>query len=218
MLDSRLLSNPKVPLIISRPSLKKHCTIERVAIFGSADIDEQHPIYHQAFRVSAELARKGKIIVDGGGPGVMAAATRGAQSVGGKTITVTFKPVGMPGFEGKSVDNQPDLEIKTGNYIERLYGLIEESDAYVIFRGGTGTLSEWATVWLLAHLQYGNHKPIILYGDFWHSFMMTVKDNFMIDEIEAGICSIAITPTQVIEALEDQELILAQRCALPPRK
>ena len=40
-----------------------------------------------------------------------------------------------------------------------MFGLMSQSDLFICFRGGTGTLSEWATAWLLAHLYYGHHKP-----------------------------------------------------------
>jgi predicted Rossmann-fold nucleotide-binding protein len=45
--------------------------------------------------------------------------------------------------------NVVDQEIKTANYLERMAGLMDNADLFVFFRGGTGTLSEWATAWLL---------------------------------------------------------------------
>jgi predicted Rossmann-fold nucleotide-binding protein len=77
------------------PRLQQHCTIKYVAVFGSADIDQRHPLYSEAFNVARYLAYQGKVVVDGGGPGVMAAATKGAQSAGGETISVTFNPKGL---------------------------------------------------------------------------------------------------------------------------
>lgn len=196
--------------------VKKNCTITRLAIFGSADVDEQHPLYQEVFKVARYLAYHDKVVIDGGGPGVMAAATKGAQSAAGKTLTVTFDPVDMPEFEGRDSDNVPDKEIKMGNYVERMFGLIDESDAFICFQGGTGTLSEWSTVWLMAHLYYGNHKPIILYGGFWHEVMKVINENFFIGEKEQQIYRIVTNEEELVAALDAFELELSDRCGLKP--
>lgn len=197
-----------------QPPIKfqQNCVIKQVAIFGSADIDEHHSIYQDVFKVAAQLASMGKVIVDGGGPGVMNAATQGAKSVGGKTIAVTFKPHGMPNFEGRFMKNHTDVEIKTLNYPQRMFELINEADAFVIFAGGTGTLSEWATAWLMAHLTYGNHKPLILYGDFWHEVMTVINKHFFISKKENEVYTIVNTLEEVIFVLKKFENEFKQRC------
>lgn len=203
---------------ISIPSVKRSSTIERIAIFGSADVDEKHPLYQETFKIARYLAHEGKVIVNGGGPGTMLAATEGAESVGGETVAVTFYPEDMPEFEGRDVDNNVDKEIKTVNYIERMFGLMDEADAFVIMRGGTGTLSEWATAWLLAHLYHGNHKPLILYGDFWHEVMRVIGEYFLIGEKEHEVYKIVRDGEELVRALEYFERDFANRLALPPRE
>lgn len=200
---------------ISIPHLKQQCTIKHIAIFGGADVDPMHPLYQEAFKVARYLAYHGKVIINGGGPGVMNAATEGAESVGGQTLAVTFFPKDMPNFEGRFGENKVDKEIKTANYIERMFTLMYHADAYVIFQGGTGTLSEWATAWLLAHLYYGNHKPLILYGAFWHEVMRVITENFLIGETEAMVYKIADDEEQLIKALNEFEQELETRCQLP---
>lgn len=202
---------------IAIPAPQKHCTLKNIAIFGSADVDEKHPLYEEVFTVARYLAYHGKVVVDGGGPGVMNAATQGARSAGGQTLVVTFYPKDMPEFEGRDVANNADKEIKTANYIERMFGLIDHADAFVCFQGGTGTLSEWATAWLLAHLYYGNHKPLILYGDFWHDLMRVVNDHFFIGEKEHTVYRIVRNEDELVQALDAFEKELAGRCGLPPR-
>ncbi|NCN45384.1 MAG: hypothetical protein COU63_01520 [Candidatus Pacebacteria bacterium CG10_big_fil_rev_8_21_14_0_10_36_11] len=197
------------------PHIKTTCTIKKVAIFGSADVDEMHPLYQETFKIARFLAYNGKVVVDGGGPGTMLAATLGAQSVGGKTLTVTLNPKDMPEFEGADGENKPDKEIKATNYIERMFGLMDQSDAFICVQGGTGTLSEWATAWLLGHLYYGNHKPMILYGDFWHEVMRVISENFFIGEKEHEVYKIARDEQELIEALNEFESELATRCRLP---
>lgn len=199
------------------PTPNQHCTIKNVAIFGSADVDEKHPLYQETFNIARYLAYHDKVVVDGGGPGVMDAATKGAQSAGGTTIAVTFYPQDMPEFEGRFHENNVDKEIKTANYVERMFGLMEHADAFICVQGGTGTLSEWATAWLLAHLYYGNHKPIILYGEFWHDLMKVVNDHFFIGDKEKTIYKIVKDEKEMIAAFEEFELELMDRCGLPRR-
>lgn len=197
------------------PRAKQHCGIKYVALFGSADVDPQHPLYRDVFIVARYLAYHNKIVVNGGGPGVMAAATEGAESAGGETLAVTFYPVDMPEFEGRYAENNVDKEIKTANYIERMFGLMDHADAFIIFQGGTGTLSEWATAWLLAHLYYGNHKPIILYGGFWEKVMDVMNENFFIGEKEREVYKVVKNEAELIVALNDFEAQLRDRCKLP---
>ncbi len=200
------------------PKPQQHCNITNIAIFGSADVDNQHPLYQEAFKVARYLAYHNKVVVDGGGPGVMDAATKGAQAGGGTTLAVTFYPKDMPEFEGRFHENNVDKEIKTANYIERMFGLMDHADAFICFRGGTGTLSEWATAWLLAHLYYGNHKPLILYGEFWQDLMKVVNDQFLIGEKEKKIYKIVKDEEELILALDDFERELAERCQLPRKE
>ena len=200
---------------ITIPQHKQNCDITKIAIFGSADIDEQHPLYRETFSIARHLAYNGKIIVNGGGPGAMDAATKGAQAGGGKTIGVTFYPADMPEFEGRYYKNIVDQEIKTVSYVERMFGLMDNADAFICVQGGTGTLSEWATAWLLAHLHYGNHKPIILYGDFWHEVMTVIDEHFFLSRKEHEVYRIAKNQDELLEALQLFEQELADRCGLP---
>lgn len=195
------------------PTPKEHAGIKNVAVFGSADIDDKDPLYHEVFKVSRYLAYHDKVIVNGGGPGVMQAATEGAKAAGGQTLVVTFAPdpIEAPYFEGRFSLNVADKEIKTKNYVERMFGLIDHSDAFIIFKGGTGTLSEWATVWLMAHIYYGNHKPFILYGEFWHDVVRSIIDNFYIGEPELDVFEIVKNETELVEAFARFEDQLARR-------
>ncbi len=199
------------------PKPQEHCTIKNIAIFGSADVDEEHPLYKDVYKVSRYLAYHNYTIVNGGGPGVMDAATQGAESADGETLVVTFYPTDMPEFEGRFLHNTADKEIKTKNYIERMFGLMEHADAFICFEGGTGTLSEWATAWLLAHLYYGNHKPLILYGEFWEKLLRVVNDHFFIGEKENSVYRIVKNEEEMITALNEFSAELANRCGLPER-
>lgn len=184
--------------------------IEQVAVFGYADADKDDPLYKSVFGVSKKLAEAGYTVVDGGGPGVMRAATLGAKAGGGKVIAVTLYPKDMPKFEGKDPQNIADEEIKTDSYIERTLTLMKEGQAYVIFNGGTGTISEFGMAWGLARLYFGHHKPLILYGRFWKKIMNAFKDNMKLRPEESLVYKIVDSPAEVLSALRQFDTELKQ--------
>lgn len=179
--------------------------IKNIAFFGDANIPKKDPVYKNAFEAAKLLAGHGYTIVDGGGPGVMDAATNGAEAVGGETLTVTFYPEDASGFEGRYVGNIPDKEIVTTNYIERMFKLLEHADMYIIFKGGSGTMSEFGTAWVLAKLYYGHHKPFILFGNFWHDIIAAAKKGMNIDEKELAVFKIISKVENILPTIHEME-------------
>ena len=174
---------------------------KKITIFGFADAKEGDQVWKDAFATAKLLAENGYTIVNGGGPGVMKAATLGAHAGGGKAIGVSFYPKNAPLFEGRDKTNVIDEEIVTEHYLERTMKLLEEGDAYVTFKGGTGTLSEFGMAWGLARLYFGHHKPFILYGDFWREMLAAFEKNMYIRGEEMKVYRIASTPEKVLEEL-----------------
>lgn len=154
---------------------KKARTIQRIAVFGYADSIETDVPYKQAFDVCKKLAEAGYTVVDGGGPGIMRAATLGAKAGGGQVVGITFYPEDAMNYEGRDPKNLFDEEIKTENYVERTLALMKEGQVYIVFQGGTGTISEFGMAWGLARLYFGHHKPLILYGKFWEKLLKRLR-------------------------------------------
>lgn len=109
-----------------------------VTIFGSARVDENHPYYQEALKLSGMLASRGYNVMTGGGPGVMEAANRGAfaheevESIG---LNIELPEEQRPNpylTKGRSFDY----------FFSRKVMLVKYSMAYVIFPGGFGTLDE----------------------------------------------------------------------------
>lgn len=179
--------------------------IKSVAIFGYGDATDNDTLFKSVIEVSKELALAGYTVVDGGGPGVMKAATLGAKQGGGKVIGVTLYPKDMPKFEGRDPNNLFDEEIRTESYVERTLTLMMQGQAYIVFNGGTGTISEFGMAWGLARLHFGHHKPLILYGDFWKNIMKAFKENMHLRPEELEVYKIVDTPKGVLEALKEFE-------------
>lgn len=174
---------------------------KKITIFGFADAEEKDQVWKDAFATAKLLAENGYTIVNGGGPGVMKAATLGAHAGGGEVIGVSFYPKDAPLFEGRDKTNEIDEEIVTEHYLERTLKLLGIGDAYVTFKGGTGTLSEFGMAWGLARLYFGQHKPFILYGEFWREMLEAFEKNMYIRGEELKVYRIASTPKKVLEEL-----------------
>ena len=180
---------------------RKAKTIQYVAIFGYADASENDGLFKTVREVSKELAGAGYTVVDGGGPGVMRAATIGAKEGGGKVIGVTLYSENIPNFEGRDPENLFDEEIKTTNYVERTLALMRTGQVYVIFNGGSGTISEFGMAWGLAKLYFGHHKPMILYGKFWKKIIDVFTENMLLRPQEKKVYKIVSTPEEVLDAI-----------------
>lgn len=202
----KILKNLK---LYSSFKAEKALTIQNVAMFGFADAKEKDKLYQDAYKVGYVLAKAGYTVVDGGGPGVMAASSRGAKEGGGYVIGVTLDPdpENKPfDFEGKDKNNPIDKEIKTKTYVERTLTLMKQGQIYVIFNGASGTVSEFGMAWGLARIYFGHHKPLILYGDFWREIMETLKKNLMIRPEETKVYKIVNSPDGVLKAIKDFEI------------
>ena len=183
--------------------------IKQISIFGFADAQRDDPLYKEAYEVAQVLAQNNIVVIDGGGPGVMRAASEGAKAVGGKTIGVTMYPKDIALFEGRDQENPLDQEVVTQNYLERTLKLLELGDAYIVFKGGTGTISEFGMAWGLARLYFGHHKPLILYGKFWEEIIASFTRGMRIRPEELKVYRIVTTPSEVLDTLEIFEEILS---------
>lgn len=179
--------------------------IKAITVFGFADCPPESSLYNDALEVSRLLAENGLEIVNGGGPGVMRAATEGAHEGGGIATVATFYPKFIENFEGKDQHNKADREVIMNNYVDRTMKLLELGNAYVIFNGGTGTLSEFGMAWGLAYLYFGHHKPLILYGDFWFPIVEILVSKMMIGHRPGAlrVYRIATTPEMVLKYLQE---------------
>lgn len=184
--------------------------IKSVTFFGCACGDVGDPHFDAAYETAKIVALSGRRVVNGGGPGVMLAATIGAQEVNGKTTAVYFRPELATNFKGEVAANYADETHEESNYILRTKKLLELGDAYIVFNGGTGTISEFAMAWGVARLYIDHHKPLILYGDFWKHLMRDFKEHMLIRPDEETVYTIATTPSEVIEALDSYEPLLRQ--------
>jgi len=182
--------------------------IIKVAFLGDATAKPKDLNYRLAVKTAKLLAENGYIIVNGGGPGIMAAATSGAKSGGGLVEVVVLDPEKEPrNYEGIDKKNlgQSDNVVVTDSYEHRLNKLIEVADAFVIFNGGTGTLSEVGMIWENAKFDYGHHEPLIFMGKEWKTVVKTIEDKMKFEEKEKRVVTVVEKPEEVLKALKQVE-------------
>lgn len=179
--------------------------MKNVTVFGYADSQEGDQEYLAAFETSRLLAQAGFTIVNGGGPGVMRASSLGAKAANGHTIGVTLYPKSADAilmFEGRDKLNALDEEIVTQTYLERTLTLIEKGDVFIVFSGGTGTISEFGMAWGLARLHFGHHKHLILYGSWWHEIIEAFGANMRLRPEELMVYHIVDSPTEAADKVK----------------
>lgn len=182
--------------------------IKRVAFFGDSMVKENDESYKLAVETAKLLAENDYIIVNGGGPGIMGAATKGAKKAGGKVEIVMIKKEDEPGnYEGSDSENvkAADKEYWVKNIEERNKKLIEIADAFIIFKGGTGTLAEVGMVWELAKFEYGHQEPLIFVGKEWEAVVKSIIENMGYENIEKRVVATVESPKEVLRELTKVE-------------
>lgn len=180
--------------------------IRNIAFLGFAGFKPGDREYEEAKETAKLLARAGYTIVNGGGPGIMRASTEGAHEGGGKAIGITYYPEGhKENFEGRDLQNQFDEEIITATYVERTLRIMSLADVYLVFNGGTGTISEFGMAWGLARINFGRHRPLILFGSFWHEIIEAIGKNMKLRSEELKVYHIVTTPEEALIKVKSLE-------------
>ena len=90
-----------------------------------------------ATTVGAEIARRGHVLVSGGGRvGMMGAVAAGARTVGGFTFGVMPQSL----VDREIADTASDELVVTDGMASRKNLMIEKADAFLVLPGGLGTL------------------------------------------------------------------------------
>ena len=156
-----------------------------VSIFGSARTKPDNQYYQQAMDCAAKLCNEGYGVITGGGPGIMEAANKGAQAVGGKSVGLNIV---LPHEQKPNEFIDIDKSFNHNFFFVRKVMFVKYAQAFVIFPGGMGTLDELFEVLTLVQTKKIDHVPIILFGiDYWTGMKDWIKNRMLAENyITAG--------------------------------
>jgi uncharacterized protein (TIGR00725 family) len=127
-----------------------------IGVMGSHG-DRDRSALEDARRLGKEIAKRGYVLLTGGGGGVMKAASEGASVAGGLVIGV------LPNERSRPVKGYPnafvDIPIYTGMGDGRNVINAKTPDVVVALSGGAGTLSEIAVALKSGTPVIGLHAP-----------------------------------------------------------
>ena len=170
-----------------------------VAIFGSSQIIAGDHEYEQAHLLGRLLARAGFVICNGGYSGTMEASSRGASEMKGVSIGLTLDTFGTKGAN-------PFLtrEINSATLFERLGHFVELSEAFVVLKGGVGTLAELFTIWNLMQTRQLGPKPFVFVGERWPAIIDNLRKNMEIRDKDLRFLHMVSTPEEAAKILKEQ--------------
>ena len=144
----------------------------KVAVFGSARIQEGDRDYQDVFLIAKGLAEAGFDIVTGGGPGLMEAANSGSKAARSETHSIGLN-IKLPREQGPNAFL--DIKQEFSIFSNRLDTFMALSDAVVVAPGGIGTLLELFYAWQLVQVEHICDTPIILYGEIWTNLLLWLE-------------------------------------------
>lgn len=159
--------------------------LSTIVVFGSARIAEDGPADHarwyaEARRFAALASREGgaldgaggprrNVIATGGGPGIMAAANRGASDAGAPSIGFN---ISLPQEQAPNPWSTPELTFRFHYFAMRKMHLAMRARALVAFPGGFGTLDELFEILTLRQTGKMRPTPVILVDEtYWTSLI-----------------------------------------------
>lgn len=157
-----------------------------VTIFGSARFEPGHRYCQFAEQLAQELSDAGFAVMTGGGPGIMAAANKGAFTAKSPSVGLN---INLP--QEQHTNMYQDISLNFQQLSVRKTMLITYASAYVVLPGGWGTLDELAEVLVLVQTGKIPPVPIILVdSSFWQGLLawfteqMVVQGTIHPDDIE----------------------------------
>lgn len=142
-----------------------------VTIFGSARTKPADLYYQASVELAKGLAKHHLAVITGGGPGIMAAANRGAASAKGKSVGLNIE---LP--HEQTGNRFANIPVHFHYFFSRKVCFVKYSLGFVFMPGGFGTLDEFFEVLTLVQTQRISRFPLILFGsDYWRGLLNWMK-------------------------------------------
>jgi uncharacterized protein (TIGR00730 family) len=148
-----------------------------VSVFGSARTAPDSPWYATAQEVGRILVERGYAVITGGGPGIMAAANRGANEAGGISVGCTIE---LP--HEQSVNEWVNLAINFRYFFVRKTMFVKYAEAFIVFPGGFGTMDELFESLTLIQTGKVRNFPVVMAGaSHWAGLLRWARSRLVED-------------------------------------
>ncbi len=153
-----------------------------VSVFGSARTPTDSPTYRLARSVARALGDAGFSIITGGGPGIMAAANRGARDAGVTSVGLNIE------LPEEQVPNEfLDRCLEFHYFFARRLMFVRYATAFVVHPGGFGTLDELFEALTLIQTGKIRHFPVVLVGsEHWMGLLEWMRIRGLADHHLVG--------------------------------
>jgi uncharacterized protein (TIGR00730 family) len=173
-----------------------------VAIYGSARLGVDDPLYDTTVEIARLLGGTGFNIITGGGPGVMEAANKGGMEAGVESIGLNIE---LPQEQAANKFATKTLEFD--HFFVRKVMLVKYATAFVIMPGGLGTMDELSEILTLMQTLKIKPFPVILFDSaFWQGFLdwlhTAVAPRHYISESDFDLLRVCDDPANVVEIVQ----------------
>ena len=211
--SQRLSEDPWRVLRIMAEFVESFDTLSRlgpaVTIFGSARTRADDPFYKATVTIARGLGEQEISIITGGGPGIMAAANRGAADArpkSGHKVPSVGLNIELP-FEQKR-NRYANLGVNFHYFFSRKVCLVKYSMGFVFMPGGFGTLDELFEVLTLVQTERIPSFPLILFGrTYWQGLLDWIRTSLEVQKTvspgDVDILRVTDDPAEAIEWILD---------------
>jgi len=148
-----------------------------VSVFGSARSTPDSPEWVLAERLGRALVEAGLAVITGGGPGVMAAANKGAAQADGLSIGLGIE---LP-FE-QQLNDWVNIGIDFRYFFARKTMFVKYAIGFVVLPGGFGTMDELFEALTLVQTGKVTRFPVVLMGSaYWAGLLDWMRDAMLAD-------------------------------------
>ena len=174
-----------------------------ISIFGSARTKSNHPTYVLTTEIAKAVSKLGYGVITGGGPGIMEAANKGANEVGGISVGLNIN-LPMEQESNKYIDKDKLIDFQY--FFVRKVMFVKYAQGFIVMPGGVGTLDELFESFTLLQTSKINKFPIILVGrDYWKGLIDWIEEKLLgqnnISPEDLKLFEVVDTVEEVIECL-----------------
>jgi len=177
-----------------------------VSIFGSARTKPDNKYYKLGEEIAFKISKAGYGVITGGGPGIMEAGNKGAQSKEGKSVGLNIE---LPFEQGHNPYIDHDKIITHHYFFVRKVVFVKYAQGFVYLPGGFGTFDELFEVMTLVQTKKIERVPIVLMGkSFWAGLLDWIKSEVLanqhnINEIDLDLFLVTDDIEEAIEHINN---------------